>query len=57
MLEIKEYTFQELCTILGSNSKKSIDGKLKRYNIEFISTGRSPRLTYTIQKINDPFKI
>jgi len=57
MLEEKEYSFQEMCTILESKSKKSIDNKLKRYNVIFHSTGRSPRLTYTIEKVNDPFKV
>ena len=57
MLEVKTYSIQELRKILGSETKKQIDGKLKRYAVEFESTGRGSNLTYTIEKLNDPFKV
>jgi len=57
MLEVKTYSFQEMCSILNSKTKKSIDAKLKGYKVEFESTGRAPKLTYTIKKINNPFKV
>lgn len=57
MLEEKTYSFQEMCTILKSKSKKSIDGKLKRYDVEFESAGRGEKVTYKIKKIRNPFKL
>ena len=57
MLELKTYSIQEMSDILGSKTKKQIDGKLKRYDVEFESKGRGNDLVYTIQRINDPFKV
>ena len=57
MLEVKTYSIQEIREILGSKTKQSIDGKLKRYDVLFETTGRGEKLIYTIKKFNDPFKV
>ena len=57
MLEIKKYTKNELSAVLGTNSKQSIDRKLQRYGIVFVSTGRGQSLIYDIQEVPDRFKL
>ena len=57
MLEVKTYSIQEMREILKSETKKQIDKKLKRYAVEFEVTGRGEKVSYTIKKLNDPFKV
>ena len=57
MLELREYTRDELFEILGCRSKESADRKLHRWGVQFESVGRAQNLTYTIISIPDPFKV
>ena len=57
MLEVKTYSIQEMREILKSETKKQIDKKLNRYAVEFEVTGRGEKVSYTIKKFNDPFKV
>ena len=57
MLEVKTYSIQEMREILESETKKEIDRKLKSYAVEFETTGRGEKVSYTIKKLNDPFKV
>ena len=57
MLEIREYTKNELSAVLGTNTKQGIDRKLQRYGIRYVSTGRGQRLKYEILEVPDGFKL
>lgn len=57
MIEIREYTKEEISAILHTNKKQGIDRKLNRYGIEFTSNGRGANLMYSINKITNPFKV
>lgn len=54
MIEIREYTKEEISDILHTNGKQGIDRKLNRYGIEFTSNGRGANLMYSINKITNP---
>ncbi len=57
MLELRTYAKAELSALLGNKDKQGLDRKLKRWDIEFSSTGRGDKLVYEIKKINDEFKV
>ena len=57
MLELKQYSKKEISTILKSKTKQQIDRKLKGYEVEFESSGRGDTILYTINRLNDPFKV
>lgn len=57
MLEIRDYTKNEISELLGTKDKQGIDRKLNRYGVEFTSIGRGERRVYTIENIKFPFKV
>lgn len=57
MLELKDYTFEELSKYIGSNSVENIKRKLRSYDVEFIQKGRGRNSIYSITKINDPLRV
>ncbi len=57
MLEIRDYTKNEISKLLGTKDKQGIDRKLNRYGVEFTSIGRGERRVYTIENIQFPFKV
>ncbi len=57
MLELRDYTKNEISGILGTRDKQGIDRKLQRYGVDFTSTGRGENRVYTIKNIHFPFKV
>lgn len=57
MLEIRDYTKNELSELLGTRDKQGIDRKLQGYGVEFTSDGRGENRIYTIKNILFPFKV
>lgn len=57
MLEIRDYTKNELSELLGTKDKQGIDRKLQGYGVEFTSDGRGENRIYTIKNILFPFKV
>lgn len=58
MLELKRYTKCELANVLGgSDSRQALKNKLARYKVDYDIEGRGNHVTFTIKKINDPFKL
>ena len=57
MLEIRDYTKNEISELLGTRDKQGIDRKLQGYGVEFTSDGRGENRIYTIKNILFPFKV
>lgn len=57
MLEIRDYTKDEISELLGTKDKQGIDRKLQGYGVEFTSDGRGENRIYTIKNILFPFKV
>lgn len=57
MIEIKQYSKQEIAEILGTIDTQGINRKLQRYNVDFETTGWGNHCIYTIKAINEPFKV
>ena len=57
MLEIRDYTKNEISELLGTKDKQGIDRKLQGYGVEFTSDGRGENRIYTIKNILFPFKV
>ena len=57
MLETRAYTYQELSDLFGTRDFQSIKRRLQRYDVDYITKGRSPNATLEITAINDPFKL
>ena len=52
MLECREYSYQELCSIFNTHDARSIKNRLTRWNVEYTYKGRGANLklpfrTYT----------
>ena len=57
MLECREYSYQELCSIFNTRDARSIKNRLTRWNVEYTYEGRGANLKLTIQNIHDPFRV
>ena len=57
MLECREYSYQELCSIFNTHDARSIKNRLTRWNVEYTYKGRGANLKLTIQNIHDPFRV
>lgn len=57
MLECREYSYQELCSIFNTHDARSIKNRLTRWNVEYTYKGRGANLKFTIQNIHDPFRV
>ena len=57
MIELKKYTIHEMSAILNSKGKQAIERKLKRYDIEFITSGRGDDVVFEITAIQNKFKV
>ena len=57
MLECREYSYQELCSIFNTRDARSIKNRLTRWNVEYTYKGRGANLKLTIQNIHDPFRV
>ena len=57
MLEIRDYTKNEISELLGTRDKQGIDRKLQGYGVEFTSDERGENRIYTIKNILFPFKV
>ena len=57
MLECREYSYQELCSIFNTRDARSIKNRLTRWKVEYTYEGRGANLKLTIQNIRDPFRV
>lgn len=57
MLDLKEYTYNEISAYLGSNGVQAINRKLNNYGVKYKQVGRGRNSRYTITEISDPFKV
>lgn len=57
MLECREYSYQELCSIFNTRDARSIKNRLTRWKVEYNYEGRGANLKFTIQNIHDPFRV
>jgi hypothetical protein len=57
VIELKKYTIHEMSAILNSKGKQAIERKLKRYDIEFITSGRGDDVVFEITAIQNKFKV
>ncbi|MCH5198008.1 MAG: hypothetical protein J1E34_03780 [Oscillospiraceae bacterium] len=57
MLEIKEYTYNELSQIFGTSDRQGIKRKLRSYDIKYETQGRGERTVYKILEIPNKFKL
>ena len=48
MLECREYSYQELCSIFNTHDARSIKNRLTRWNVEYTYKGRGANLKFTI---------
>ena len=57
VIELKKYTIHEMSAILNSKGKQAIERKLKRYDIEFITSGRGDDVVFEITAMQNKFKV
>jgi hypothetical protein len=57
MLELRDYTTEEIYAYLQTKDNEATKRKLERYKVDFSTSGRGKNCIYTIKAINDPFKL
>ena len=57
MLELRTYSKREISELLNTESTQGIERKLDRYGVEYKKDGRGEHAVFTIQKIENPFKV
>lgn len=57
MLEIRKYTKAEMTEMFGTRDIQGLRRKLERYNVDCEVSGRGQNAVFTINRINDPFKV
>lgn len=57
MIEFRKYTIHEMSAILNSKGRQAIERKLKRYDIEFITSGRGDDVVFEIIAMHNKFKV
>ena len=57
VIELREYTIQEMSAILNTKGKQAIERKLERYDVEFTTSGRGDGVVFEIKALHDRFKV